>query len=105
MESAVLGTADAESRGRPAVFLAQPSPDPTVLLCIFASERSSPAKIGSLIRYLEEKRDRHQDDPDSMQVIDGVLSRAYQWIAPPDQEYRSLGASHEDFCSIHAGKS
>lgn len=73
-----------------------------MLLCIFASPRSSPAQIDRLIRYLEEKRERHRDDPDSAQLLEGLLARAHQWIAPPDREYRPDRAPHEGSVTVGA---
>ena len=67
-----------------------------MLLCIFASPRSSQAQIDRLIRYLEDKRERHRDDPESTQLIEALLARAHQWIAPLDTEYRPERSPHED---------
>jgi hypothetical protein len=69
---------------------------PPVLLCIFASPRSSPDQIERLIRYLEEKRERHQDEPDSKQVIEGLLNRVSEWTTSFPTEYRSRAATLHD---------
>ena len=67
----------------------------TVLLCIFASPRSSRAQIDRLIRYLEEMRDLHRDEPESMQLLEGLLAKANGWVASASAEYRALAPADE----------
>jgi hypothetical protein len=52
---------------------------PNVLLCSFASHRSSPAKIQRWIAYLEALGERYRDEPEATEVIEHVLARARSW--------------------------
>jgi hypothetical protein len=51
----------------------------SVLLCSFASHRSSPEKIQRWIAHLEAKLESHWDDPDAARVIHALLTKARRW--------------------------
>lgn len=51
----------------------------TMLLCTFASQRSSPEKIRRWIAHLEEKRSQHQDDPEAVRTIEHLIRKAQRW--------------------------
>lgn len=53
-----------------------------VLLCTFASQRSTPEKIRRWIDHLEEKRRKHHDDPEAMKTIEHLLHKAQRWAQP-----------------------
>lgn len=52
-----------------------------MLLCTFASPRSAPDQIQRWIAYLEKLRERHQEDPEAVRLVEALLERARSWPA------------------------
>lgn len=52
----------------------------SVLICRPVSRRSNPEKIRRWISEMHDLRERHNSDPDSVQVIDSFLAQARSWV-------------------------